>query len=56
MIKNFKSFNEGKKEKFDELMKNENKILQILEEGGKKANSVAEEKMKEVRREIGLTN
>jgi tryptophanyl-tRNA synthetase len=45
---------EGKKQKFDELMQNPEKIMSILEEGGKKARAQAQETMKEVRSQIGL--
>jgi tryptophanyl-tRNA synthetase len=45
---------EGKKGKFDELMKNPEKIQAILDDGGKKARSRAQETMKEVRKQIGL--
>ncbi len=45
---------EGKKEKFDELMSRPEKIIEILEEGGKKARAKAQDTMKEVRKQIGL--
>lgn len=44
----------GKKETFDELMANPDRIDRILEEGGKKARARAQETMREVRRQIGL--
>ncbi len=44
----------GKKEMFDELMNNPNKIKKILDDGGKKARVRAQETMKAVRRQIGL--
>ncbi len=46
---------EGKKEKFDELMNNQDKIVAILEVGGKKARTKAQETMSQVRGQIGLT-
>ena len=45
---------EGKKQKFDELMANPDKIRDILEEGGKKARARAQKTMKEVREQVGL--
>lgn len=45
---------EGKKEKFDELMANPERIKMILDNGGKKARARAQETMKEVRKQIGL--
>jgi len=44
----------GKKEKYDELMSNPEKILEILKAGGEKAKSRAEETMKVVRSQVGL--
>ena len=45
---------EGKKEIFDTLMANPEKIQSILEEGGKVAQVKAKETMKVVRRQVGL--
>lgn len=45
---------EGKKEKFDELMSNQERLKDILEEGGRRARARAQETMKEVRKQIGL--
>ncbi len=45
---------EGKKEKFDELMSNQDQIVAILEEGGKKARAKAQATMSKVRDQIGL--
>lgn len=45
---------EGKKHKFDELMNDPEKLKKILEEGGKKARTRAQETMKEIRTQIGL--
>jgi tryptophanyl-tRNA synthetase len=45
---------EGKKEKFDELMAHPEKIEKMLEDGGKRARSKAQETMKQVREQIGL--
>jgi tryptophanyl-tRNA synthetase len=45
---------ENKKEKYDELMSDPSKILEILEKGGKKANLKALETMKKVRVDTGL--
>lgn len=45
---------EGKKETFDDLMANPEKIKKILEEGGRKARAKAQETMKHVRVQIGL--
>lgn len=45
---------EGKKEKFDELMSNPSQIVEILDEGGKKARARAQETMGQVREQTGL--
>lgn len=45
---------EGKKNIFDELMQNPEKIKKILEEGSKKARVRAQETMKQVRLQVGL--
>jgi len=45
---------EGKKETFDDLMSNPEKIKTILVEGGKKAQSKAQETMNLVRSQVGL--
>lgn len=44
----------GKKEKYDELMANPEKILSILKSGGEIARARAEETMKKVRFQVGL--
>lgn len=54
LLASIMKWREGKKEKFDELMANPEKIQKILEEGGKRARARAEETMKEVRKQIGL--
>lgn len=46
---------EGKKEKFDELMAHPEELIKILEDGGKKAQKKAEERMKVVRKTVGLS-
>lgn len=46
---------EGKKEKYDELMADAEKISEILKKGGKAAKDRAEETMLKVRSQIGLT-
>jgi tryptophanyl-tRNA synthetase len=45
---------EGKKQKFDQLMADPERLKQILEDGGKKARARAQETMKEVRHQVGL--
>ncbi len=45
---------EGKKNIFDDLMAHPEKIEKILEEGGKKARTKAQQTMREVRGQIGL--
>ncbi len=45
---------EGKKEIYDDLMANPEKILSILKEGGEKAKSRAELTMQKVRSQVGL--
>lgn len=45
---------EGKKERFDELMNDTEKLRVILENGGKRARARAEEMMRQVRSQIGL--
>jgi tryptophanyl-tRNA synthetase len=42
------------REKREELAKNPEEVLKILEEGGKKMNAIAEKKMEEVRKKVGL--
>lgn len=54
LLKTVMKWREGKKEKFDDLMAHPEKIMAILEEGGKKARVQAQKTMKEVRRQIGL--
>lgn len=53
LIKNITDFIAPLREKRAELEKDINKVIGILEEGGKKANKEAEEKMEEVRARIG---
>lgn len=45
---------EGKKQKFDELMRNPAELMRILEEGGKKARARARETTQDVRMQVGL--
>jgi tryptophanyl-tRNA synthetase len=45
---------EGRKQKFDELMAHPEMLQRILEEGGKKARTRAQETAKEVRKQVGL--
>ncbi|MEN9551673.1 MAG: hypothetical protein RI935_50 [Candidatus Parcubacteria bacterium] len=47
---------EGKKEKFDDLMNNQDQIVAILEEGGQRARAKAQITMSQVREQVGLTN
>jgi tryptophanyl-tRNA synthetase len=54
LLSSIMKWREGKKEKFDELMAHPEKIQLILENGGKKARSRAQETMKDVRKQIGL--
>lgn len=54
LLSTIMKWREGKKEKFDELMANPEKIKSILDNGGKKAKAKAGETMKEVRKQIGL--
>ena len=56
LLKTIMKWREGKKEIYDELIANPSKIIKILEQGGARANQKAEEKMKEVRKIVGLTN
>lgn len=46
---------EGKKERYDELMNNPEKIIDILKQGGEKAKLRAEETINIVRKQVGLT-
>jgi tryptophanyl-tRNA synthetase len=45
---------EGKKEIFDDLMAHQEKIIALLEDGGKSAEKKSQETMKEVRGQVGL--
>lgn len=54
LLASIMKWREGKKQTFDELMANQGKLKEILEEGGKKARARAQETMKEVRKQIGL--
>ena len=45
---------EGKKEKFDDLMSDENKLVKLLEKNGNLAREVAEKKMEIIRKQVGL--
>ena len=54
LLKTLMKWREGKKEKYDELIANPSKIIKILEESGKVANQKAEEKMKEIRKIVGI--
>jgi tryptophanyl-tRNA synthetase len=44
----------GKKEKFDQLIADQERLKEILEDGGKKARARAQETMKKVREQVGL--
>lgn len=54
LLSTIMSWRVGRKEKFDELMSNPEKIKKLLEEGGKKARARAQETMREVREQVGL--
>lgn len=54
LLATIRSWREGKKERFDELMGDTTKLTLILERGGKKAREKAQETMKRVRSQIGL--
>lgn len=54
LLKTIMKWRQGKKEKFDDLMSNPDKLKMILEEGGRKARKQAETTMKAVRSQIGL--
>jgi hypothetical protein len=45
---------EGKKEVYDDLVAHPEKIVAILDEGGKVARAKAQDTMKQVRAQIGL--
>jgi hypothetical protein len=47
-------WSKGKKEKFDQLMADQERLKEILEDGGKKARARAQETMKKVREQVGL--
>ena len=55
LLTSLMKWREGKKETYDDLMSHPGKIISILEEGGKKAQSKASQKMEEVRKVIGLS-
>ncbi len=54
LLASIMKWREGRKEKFDELMAHPDKIIKILDEGGKKARARAQETMKQVRGQVGL--
>ena len=54
LLKSIVKWREGKKEKYDELIANPEKIFSILEKNGKIAREKAEGKMIEVRKTVGL--
>jgi len=54
LIKNIKKFIEPIREKREELSKNIDSVVSIIEDGGKTAREEAEEKMEEVREKVGL--
>lgn len=54
VTKKINNYLQPMREKRKELAKNPEAILKILEKGGKKAQKIASEKMKEVRRKVGL--
>lgn len=54
LIKNISAFIAPMREKRAEIAKDENMVLDILKEGGKKAQKIAGEKMEEVREKIGV--
>jgi tryptophanyl-tRNA synthetase len=56
LLSTIMEWREGKKEKFDVLMNNQDQIIAILEEGGRKARVKAQITMSQVREQTGLTN
>jgi tryptophanyl-tRNA synthetase len=54
LLSTIMKWREGKKEKFDQLTADEERLKQILEDGGKKARAFAQETMKRVREQVGL--
>lgn len=54
LLETIMKWREGKKEKFDELMSNPEKIVAILEEGGKNARARAQVTMTQVREQVGF--
>ncbi len=54
LLSTIMKWREGKKEKYNELISNPEKIIKILEEGGRKAKARAEVTMKMVRHQVGL--
>lgn len=54
LLNTITSWRAGKKEMYDDLIENPEKITAMLEEGGEKARSRAQETMKKVRAQIGL--
>ncbi len=54
LLKVIMKWREGKKEKFDDLMSDENKLVKLLEKNGNLAREVAEKKMEIIRKQVGL--
>ncbi len=54
LLETIRSWRTGKKEIYDALIANPDKVQKILEEGGKKARTRAERTMQEVRKQIGF--
>jgi tryptophanyl-tRNA synthetase len=54
LIKNISAFIEPLREKREALAKDKHAILKILKDGGKKAREIAEAKMKDVRKKVGV--
>ncbi|HEY4490310.1 MAG TPA: tryptophan--tRNA ligase [Candidatus Paceibacterota bacterium] len=55
LIKNIIKFINPLREKRSEMEKNKSEIVEILKEGGKKARKIAEDKMSDVRKKIGVS-
>ncbi len=54
LLEDLEKFIAPLREKRKEITKDRNKVLQLLKEGGEKANKVASQKIKEVREKIGV--
>lgn len=54
LLETIRNWREGKKEIYDDLMANPEKITKILEEGGKRARAQAQVTMKKVREQVGF--